>query len=155
MTKTNKTSKIDRDRQNFESQLVNLDREHERVSNVEIASFRFMHYAMLDDIKYRRKHNLKDLLDTEIIDRLLKSLSETEPGQVQEIETYAYVYNFNIVTERKSKEIEIKDGEECLSCKSMSCIIRNVQLRAGDEGMGRVSKCTKIECGAQRVLDRG
>lgn len=162
----------------LQNQIDNLPADFEKVSNEQEASLIFMEFALRQDIVYRRSANLEhkglfpDLLSSEDITNVLRNskyttsstdildiLAELRNNKSSVAKTtfdqLAFIYNIKLVSSMKSKELEIKNGKKCAVCGKLTGTMRNVQLRAGDEGTGRILVCTNPKCKAVKQIDRG
>lgn len=158
----------------LQNQINSLPADFERVSNEQEASLVFMEFALRQDVVHRRSQNIenKELLTSEDISGVLTStgfttsstdildiLAELRNNKSSIAKTtfdqLAFIYNIKLVSSMKSKEIEIKNGKKCRVCGKLTGTMRNVQLRAGDEGTGRILVCTNPKCKAVRQIDRG
>lgn len=154
--KARKETKEEKQALLLEDQLKKLSSNDEQVEDEQEAALWFMQMSIPRDIKYRRSNNLPDLLPTKELDSILVALNSDDKSVWKKaIDQYAFLYNVKLISSMKSKELEIRDGKKCRSCGKMTASMRNVQLRAGDEGTGRVLQCTNPKCKAVRKLDSG
>lgn len=145
---------------NLQSLLDKISPDKEEVRDEQEAALVFMELIMPKDIVYRRANNLPDLLTKEDITQIVGEHTDILEVLAQEIQRQmfdqlAFMYNVKLVAAMKSKELEIRNGKKCRACGKMTSSMRNVQLRAGDEGTGRVLQCTNPKCKAVRKIDSG
>jgi len=155
----------------LQNQINSLPADFERVSNEQEASLIFMEFALRHDIIYRRSLNSELLTSeditgvltstgfttssTDILDILAELRNDKSAVAKTTFDQLSFIYNIKLVSTMKSKELEIKNGKKCGVCGKLTGTMRNVQLRAGDEGTGRILVCTNPKCKAVKQIDRG
>ena len=153
---------------NLQTLLDKISPDQEEVRDEQEAALVFMELIMPKDIKYRRANKLPDLLTkeditqiagehTDILEVLNATNKKVTHGTRRSLvfDQLAFIYNVKLIAAMKSKELEIRNGKKCRACGKMTASMRNVQLRAGDEGTGRVLQCTNPKCKAVRKIDSG
>lgn len=151
-----KETKEEKQANAIDLELSKLRPTDEKVDDEQAATLLMMEMIIPLDIEYRRGKNLPDLLLKKEINEVLEGLqSDDNLIRKEVINKYGFIYNVKLISMMKSKELEIKNGKKCKSCGRMTSRMRNVQLRAGDEGTGRVLQCTNPKCNAVRKIDSG
>lgn len=163
-----KISKEERQQMNLKTQLDDIPADFKQVDDEHQSALIAMEFLIPNDIIHRRMNKLPDLLTMKEIETIIKdnNLTALVDGETDLLKIlrklegnpgcakFYYFYNIQLVALSKSKEIEIRDGKKCKRCGKLSCVPWNVQLAAGDEGTGRVLKCTNPKCNDIAILSR-